>query len=122
MWQISSFDVLMNETLTLVKANGTVQGIFKASVQEQGMMTLDMLPFEPGDKAQRNLPGGRIEEMTIDDVVYSAPLAGVPAMYKLKYHRPGAGFLSVSPDSGSTPAKPRTVAIEREGSFFAGQQ
>src|ERR1035441_4758972 len=107
---------LMNETLTLSDAKCIFKGIFKASFHERGFIACDLLTFEAGDRVQRNLPNGRIEEVEIVEPIFTAALMDIPAQCKLKYRRTGLPSPPV-PKKATSP-----VTVEREGVYFAGQQ
>ncbi|MFG1312048.1 hypothetical protein [Xanthobacter autotrophicus] len=83
------FADMMNDFVTLVKADGTVaKENMSASVQNGKIFTMDTsIPIEPGDHFLRTLPNGLVEDFIIDDPNYYAEFGSIPASYQTKVHR-----------------------------------
>jgi hypothetical protein len=104
------FDRVCNDVLSLHKPDGRVFENIKARVSTKGILIMDVsLPIEVGDKLLRTLPSGLKEMFVVDDPVYCAPLAGLPAHFQIKVHRAGADQLAgpvVSPKPQGTREAP----------------
>ncbi|MFG1393285.1 hypothetical protein [Xanthobacter agilis] len=94
------FNEIMNDFVTLVKADGTVaKQNMRASVQAKKIITMDTsVPIEAGDHFLRQLPNGFVEDFIIEEPNYYAALHPIPASYQATVRR-----------SGQPAAQPQTV-------------
>ncbi|NTA19299.1 hypothetical protein G6M11_25235 [Agrobacterium tumefaciens] len=95
-WEMNlSFDDMMNDTVTLVKKDGTVvkEGI-KAQVSKGSVITFDAsLPIEPGDHFVRIQQSGLAEDYIVVDPGYMSGIggrAGIPNHFQSKVRRSDA--------------------------------
>ncbi|MBY3026500.1 hypothetical protein GFM09_33730 [Rhizobium leguminosarum bv. viciae] len=90
-----SFDDMMNDTVTLVKKDGTVikEGI-KAQVSKGSIITFDAsLPIEPGDHFVRLQQSGLAEDYIVIDPGYMSGIGGrasIPSHFQSKVRRSDA--------------------------------
>ena len=78
------FSTLMNDVVTLVKADGTRYGNIKATVQAKLILTGDAkLPIEEGDCFERRLPNGTVESYEVLDPGFFAGMSGMPAHFQI---------------------------------------
>jgi hypothetical protein len=80
---------LMKDTVTLVKANGTVaRENIRAQVSAGQIITFDAdLPLEPGDHFLRSLPSGLVEDYVVDDPNFIKGIRNIPSSFQSKVHR-----------------------------------
>jgi hypothetical protein len=82
------FNAVLNDVLTLQKADGRVFANIKAHVSPKGILIMDVqLPIEIGDKLIRTLPSGLRDEFIVDDPGYREAVMGIPAHFVVKAHR-----------------------------------
>ena len=84
-----SFEGMLNDLVTLVKADGTIaKEDIPASVQAGKIFTMDTsVPIEPGDHFLRQLPNGLVEDFIVEDPNYFAKFHSIPANYQSKVRR-----------------------------------
>lgn len=79
---------LMNDSVTLVKADGTRHERIRASVQPGLILTGDArLPIEEGDRFERLLPSGQVESYEVIEPGFFARVHGMPAHFQSKVRR-----------------------------------
>lgn len=92
------FSTLMNDVVTLVKADGTRYGNIKATVQAKLILTGDAkLPIEEGDCFERRLPNGTVESYEVLDPGFFAGMSGMPAHFQSKVRRQSRGTPTPKP-------------------------
>ncbi|WP_244540563.1 hypothetical protein [Hyphomicrobium sp. CS1BSMeth3] len=87
-----SFNSMMNDKLTLVKADGT---IVRENIPGQVTPTLVItflrdLPIEPGDHFLRQLPSGLVDDLVVVDPGYRSGIGGIQAHFQTKVRRSDA--------------------------------
>ena len=82
------FGPLLNDTVALVKPDGTrVDGV-RASVQRGLILVSDSsLPIEEGDTIERERPGGLLERYTVLDAGYQGDFHGIPAHFQMQVRK-----------------------------------
>jgi len=77
---------MMTDEVKLVKKNGEVYENIKANVQtEKIFITDETIPIEEGDKLQRKLPSGMLENyIVLDRGFYNVDMAGMKPHYQCK--------------------------------------
>jgi hypothetical protein len=83
------FADMMRDTVTFVKANGTVaRENVRAQVSKGQIITFEAdLPLEPGDHFLRSLPSGLVEDYVVDDPNFMTGVHGIPSSFQSKVHR-----------------------------------
>lgn len=83
-----SFQRMLNDTISLVKADGQrIDGI-NALVQSGSIFIGDaLLPAEDGDRIVRTLPNGLIEEYVILDTGYKSGMGGIQPHFQMKVQK-----------------------------------
>ena len=77
-----------NDTISLVKPDGTVIEGIKANVQPKIIFIHDeKLPLEEGDKIYRRLPNGLVETYVVLDRGYYSSFAGISGHYQAKVRK-----------------------------------
>lgn len=101
---------LMRDTMTLVKANGTVaRENIRAQVSAGQIITFDAdLPLEAGDHFLRSLPSGLVEDYVVDDPNLMTGSHRIPSSFQSKVHR-----------SREAAAPPQQI-IQRITNYFHG--
>jgi hypothetical protein len=78
----------MNDSVTLVKADGTRHEKVRASVQPGLILTGDpRLPIEEGDRFERVLPNDNVESYEVIDPGFFARVPGMPAHFQSKVRK-----------------------------------
>ena len=84
----SSFNNMLNDVVSLIKANGQRYDNIKASVQPQMIFISDStLPIEEGDKIFRELPNGLTETYIVLDRGYYQKFHSMAAHYQVKVRK-----------------------------------
>jgi hypothetical protein len=88
---MNMFRELINEKVTLVKADGTiVREDIPAHVQPKLIFIDDItVPLEVGDHLLRKLSNGNVEDFIVDAPEFYAKIRNVPAHFQVKVRRSG---------------------------------
>jgi hypothetical protein len=88
---MAMFRELINDKVTLVKADGTVvREDIPAHVQPKLILIEDVtVPLEMGDHLLRKLNNGNVEDFIVDDPAFCAKIRGVPDHFQVKVRRSG---------------------------------
>ena len=85
------FSTMANDTISLVKPDGTVIENIKASVQPQIIFIFDdTLPIEENDKIYRKLPNSLVETYLVLDRGFHSKFHGIPGHYQIKVRKEGS--------------------------------
>ena len=85
---MNPFAKFYNDSIKLIKKDGSVQEGIKADVQSKKIFTDDVsVPFETGDIISRILPNGKEEFYEIIDPVFYNEFYGIPAHYQIKVEK-----------------------------------
>ena len=81
---------LLNDTVSIVRADGTKYENIPASVQEERIFMGDVtVPVAVGDRVERDLPSGQTEILIVTNVHLSRGFGGIPDFYEIDYKPEG---------------------------------
>jgi hypothetical protein len=83
---------VLNDRVTLVKADGTVERENIPSLVTSGKVMIQdtSVPLEVGDHLLRKLENGLVEDFVVDDPVFQQGVGGIKAFYNARVSRSGS--------------------------------
>ena len=87
---MNSFKAFCNDTITILKKDGTLIGPLKTAFCEGVFTVFDKtLDVSEGDTVERNLPNGKVERYNVVEADFTKGMGGIPDHYKLTVNKEG---------------------------------